>query len=105
MGGGGGWGGGGGVFIVGVNGVHVHAEPNQSKLSSGLGGVASSGHLRNSARDTQSSVAVSDGLSPRAPPHSIEFSCQDKRDTERERWIETHRKRVRKRARDREMEW
>ncbi|KAI9530644.1 hypothetical protein NQZ68_000134 [Dissostichus eleginoides] len=36
--------------------------------------MASSGHLGNSARRTQSSVAASDGVSPTAPPHSIEFS-------------------------------
>lgn len=64
--------------FCGIVATGLHAEPSRSKPSSGWRGVASSGHLGNSARTRQSSVAVRDGVRPRAPPHSIEFSWRGK---------------------------
>lgn len=62
------------VFFCGIVAILLHAESSGSMWSSGWRGFTSSGHLGNSARKTQGSVAARDGMRPTAPPHSIEFS-------------------------------
>lgn len=52
----------------------MRSQGGRSEKSSGRSDAAGSGHLGNSARRMQSSVAAKDGVRFTAPPHSIEFS-------------------------------